>query len=188
MSGDAYGHLCTVTGALWTPRGRDFDGVDDYISIPHHASLNLGSAHTIIAWVKHDATGSIEFIITKGESILEFVKLDTDIFRFQGIIGTVNYEADSTTVASTDVWYHLAGTFDGSTLAFYLNGNRESTTSVPGNLDESSLALQLGSRRAGEPLEASKLNGLLGETLIYNRVLTPLEIQHNYLATKFRYR
>ena len=31
MSKDAYGHVCTVTGAVWTPEGRLFDGVDDYI-------------------------------------------------------------------------------------------------------------------------------------------------------------
>jgi hypothetical protein len=30
--------------------------------------------------------------------------------------------------------------------------------------------------------------GVIGEIIAYNRALTPLEIQHNYLATKWRYR
>jgi len=28
MSRDAYGHLCSVTGAKWTPQGRDLDEQD----------------------------------------------------------------------------------------------------------------------------------------------------------------
>ena len=31
-------------------------------------------------------------------------------------------------------------------------------------------------------------DGLIGEVRIYKRALTPLEVQHNYLATKGRYR
>jgi hypothetical protein len=30
--------------------------------------------------------------------------------------------------------------------------------------------------------------GVIGEVRVYNRALSPLEIQHNYLATKWRYR
>ena len=33
-STDAYGHLVSRIGAVWTPFGYKFDGVDDYITIP----------------------------------------------------------------------------------------------------------------------------------------------------------
>jgi hypothetical protein len=33
MSRDSYGRKATVTGALWRPDGRYFDGVDDYIEL-----------------------------------------------------------------------------------------------------------------------------------------------------------
>ena len=52
MSRDAYGHLCTVTGALWRPNGRYFDGVDDLISIPSHASLDTLATPAYIVWLK----------------------------------------------------------------------------------------------------------------------------------------
>ena len=44
--------------------------------------------------------------------------------------------------------------------------------------------LQLGAISRGT---AELWNGLIDEVRIYNRALTPLEIQHNYLATKWRY-
>ena len=40
-SRDAYGHLCTVTGALWTPQGRTFDGADDIIDLGNNVQTVL---------------------------------------------------------------------------------------------------------------------------------------------------
>ncbi len=39
---DKNSHICTVTGTVWTPDGRIFDG-DDYITVPTDASLNVGT-------------------------------------------------------------------------------------------------------------------------------------------------
>src|SRR3990172_13167350 len=50
QSKDAYGHLCTVTGALWRPQGRDFDGTDDVISAPDHNALDITGTVTLISW------------------------------------------------------------------------------------------------------------------------------------------
>ena len=37
----------------------DFDGIDDYVNIPHHNSLNFGSGDfTVEAWVKTSSTKS----------------------------------------------------------------------------------------------------------------------------------
>ena len=35
MSRDAYGHLGVNYGSTWTPQGRSFDGVDDYVIVPN---------------------------------------------------------------------------------------------------------------------------------------------------------
>ena len=66
LSSDGYGHLCTVTGALWTPQGRTFDGAS-YISIPNHASLNITEAISLEAWVYYTVTGQgFPRILAKG--------------------------------------------------------------------------------------------------------------------------
>ena len=49
MSKDAYGHLCTVTGALWTSQGRDFDGIDDSITLP--TAFDSLTDLTLEAWL-----------------------------------------------------------------------------------------------------------------------------------------
>ena len=41
VSKDAHGHLCSVTGALWRPNGRWFDGTDDTIAADSVASAGF---------------------------------------------------------------------------------------------------------------------------------------------------
>jgi hypothetical protein len=48
-SKDSYAHLCTVTGALWTPQGRHFDGVDDKIAVPYHSVFQITAEVTVEA-------------------------------------------------------------------------------------------------------------------------------------------
>ena len=52
MSQDAGGHLCAVTGALWRPDSRYFDGIDDKINCGHSPALNLTSGVTVEVWFK----------------------------------------------------------------------------------------------------------------------------------------
>ena len=41
----------TISGALWTPRGMRFDGVDDYVGCGSSPVLNIKDYFTIKAWV-----------------------------------------------------------------------------------------------------------------------------------------
>src|SRR3990167_8107213 len=69
LSDDAYGHLCTRTGALWTPQGYSFDGVDDKITIPDHSSLQFGIGNfTISIWAKNTGEQTLERLIQKWTS------------------------------------------------------------------------------------------------------------------------
>ena len=64
----------------------------------------------------------------------------------------------------------------------FVEGLEENSHSVSGDIDTSADDLNIGGQ-AG-----AFLPGIIGEIRIYNRALTPGEIQHNYLATKWRYR
>ncbi len=63
VSDDAYGRLCTVTGALWTPRGRTFDG-DDYIALP--AFPLEGTVLTWEGWVRCTLNAGTQTLIGDG--------------------------------------------------------------------------------------------------------------------------
>lgn len=150
MSKDAYGHLCTVTGALWRPNGRWFDKTSDIITCG-----NIGTARTLCFWFKPDTTT---------ESILE----EIDDVGVTINAGSMVYGSwDNCFVDGVDIdtatknWHYIALT---------------STTDV----DVSAFRLGL--------VNVTYFGGLIGEVLVYSRELTPQEILHNYLSTKWRYK
>ena len=74
-SRDAYGHLCTVTGAKRGFNWWEFDGVDDVITIPH-SSAHLFSNVTVIAWVNYNGGETNPYICFKHKgtaAILSFL-------------------------------------------------------------------------------------------------------------------
>ena len=118
----------TVNGATYesSPMGQalSFDGVGDYVGIPHSTSLDISSVITVEAWVKADTLGSQNAIIRKGLWDTAVIKSwGLDIQQISGVKkarffiydGTTGYLATSGAI-TTGTWYHLAGTYDGTTV------------------------------------------------------------------------
>ena len=190
VSKDAHGHLCSVTGALWRPDGRNFDGSDDNIGIPNHTALQITSAITIEAWVKilgahksgygalwwdgRDSVRNRLMIGDNGSLLVEFITVN----------GTNNFETAGAGSIASDTWTHIVLTYNGSEIVGWIDAAKKTPDAATGNIRGST-----ATRYIGKGTTASyNLNGLIGEFRVYNRALTPPEIQHNYLATKWRYR
>src|SRR6185295_7336602 len=82
-----------------------------------------------------------------------------------------------TTVRALNTWYHVAGVYDASTrtLNVYVNGvlnNGVLAGTVPATQVNSSVNVNIGRRTGG-----FYFNGIIDEVRIYNRALTPAEIQ-----------
>ena len=189
MSRDAYGHLCPRAGAFWTPRGWSFDGNDDYIDCGDSPAFNLTNAITIEAWIKRSAIGSTERIVSKRITTdaakgYGWAIRNTNIlyFTFWGIA-----DIDST-LAITDItdWHHIAVTYDRTNMVFYLDTTQEIIAETRAMNASPNIKLMIG--RRDNDGAAEEFSGLFGEVRVYNRALTPQEIQHNYLTTKRRYR
>ena len=210
-SKDAYGHLCTVTGAVWKQKGRYFDGADDLLTVPYQASLNLTTALTVLAWINVDTfkattqNGGTALIarydtgVTKRVYNLALVNPDANgqpadclgAFLGDPNDGSHEYSGCCDSAISADIWYHTALSFNVGTLKLHVNGNEKPLTglvgAVPASLYSTDIALTMSARlNNGAGIEFSNVN--IGEVRVYNRFLTPLEIQYNYLATKWRYR
>ena len=190
MSKDKHGHLCTVTGALWRPYGRCFDGSDDKIVISDAPNLRLSTAFTLETWVK-PSSASNGCIMSKhlynGGKEGYWMYWNTQKAHCM-YVGTdlALYGGFATTTLSIDTWYHFASTYDGNDLLIYVNASLDKTYSSIGvPVKTGSHDLWVG--RDGNT-DVSTFPGFIGEVRIYNRGLSPLEIQHNYLATKWRYR
>ena len=85
---------------------------------------------------------------------------------------------------STNTWYHVCGSYNGSVLSLYVNGVLIGTpTSYAGPATTSNGGIRFGRRWDN----AEYFNGNISTAKIYNRALTPLEIQQNFEATRSRY-
>jgi len=73
-------------------------------------------------------------------------------------------------------WYHIAGTFDGTTLRCYLNGV-ETDTNLLSAIKSGNATLFIGQVGWG-----NIFNGVVDELKIYNRALSVEEVQADYEA------
>ena len=186
VSKDAHGHLCSVTGALWRPNGRYFDGTDDKITIPDHNALDLITDATIEVWLNIDDLSANRAIVARHTNSFVMLCYGTGAGNPQKVGFGKNGvdEVRSTTQLSTNTWYHCVGTKNANLVgAVYINGVLEGTGTAA-NYSALSDDILIGELLTG----SGDFSGLIGEVRIYNRALTPQEIQCNYLATKWRYR
>lgn len=209
MSKDACGHICTVTGALWRPTGRYFDGVDDKIDCGNDASLQLtnnvswhirfktpgtfvvdsvGVWNTLGALYSKYTGGDRSYLIGIGNK--EFLGAVDNLVIQLGdpADGSLKYRGYYDTNLLVNTWYDLTVTFSSGNLAVSLNDTDISLTvnmgAVPASLWNSSENLYINAHSGGT---SSILQVSVEKALIYNKALTPQEIQQNYLATKGRY-
>ena len=192
LSRDKHGHLCSVTGAIWTPRGRSFDGSDDLIDCGAGTSLDITNTITLEAWVKLSSTpAGHHSVIGKWKVATDercyWLDMDkgANNWRFDVSHEGSDYVSVTGSAPATD-WIHLVGTFDGTDAKIYEGGAWVNMANGPGVIN--SVAANHVWVGASGDVPDRFFPGLIGEVRIYNRALTPLEIQHNYLATKWRYR
>ena len=187
-SKDAYGHLCTVTGALWRPDGRYFDGSDDVIALGTSAG-NLSTTGSICVWMKPASDFNQQgLVINHGggwgrAGWMMSAYGDTQLFRFQWQEGT-DRSLTSAGTFTLGAWVFYVCTHDGTTIKIYKDAVVDSNTLA--NSEDATTGLN-GYIGYEATQGALPFKGNIGEVMIYNRALTPLEIQHHYLATKWRY-
>lgn len=167
MSKDKHGHLCAVTGALWRPNGHYFDGSDDYIDCGDSSALTITSG-TIEVWAyrQNKAGGNNHWLVAGYNGGGGYVYWTGGADTLAASAGTIHVNGNGASSATEERWQHIA--VSGIALTAITN------------------SLKVGTRHI--LLAGNYFEGYIGEVRIYNRALTPLEIQHNYQATKWRYR
>jgi hypothetical protein len=143
---------------------------------------------TISAWINSSALPADDAaIVSKREAGSVGFQLDTTIdrgprtigFKLTTSTGGTMYRYGATAMA-TNTWYHVAGVYDATarTMNVYLNGQLDNGVlvgTVSASQMNSSQNVNIG-RRPGYP-GASEFLGAVDEVRIYNRVLSPSEIQ-----------
>ena len=183
-------------------QGFRLDGVGDYVEIPDSAALKPANV-SVEAWVRFDSldTPFSSDFAAPGQQYIVFKK-NTRLFQFEGYslnktrpggaggvdrlsFGVANVNgfapvALSTTQVVVGQFYHVVGTFDGSTVKMYVNGVLENQTPAALTLDYDTRPIFIGT--SGEHVFDGKLAGIVDEASIYNRALDPSEIAALYAA------
>jgi len=162
-----------------------FDGVDDYVEVPHSENLNIGGngkGFTAEAWINCSNPMPTQQILRKGTGggRYEFKTWNSGTtLRLTCDDGSGFPGLEDSISANDGKWHHVAFTKDetDNKVRFYYDGNLLKTSPETCDGTESNTdPLWIGSIGGTE----ETLRGILDNVLIYGRALTLEEIQHNY--------
>ena len=157
-----------------------------YIEVAHSATLTPKS-FTVLAWVNPSVTNGA--IVDKhdwdnGNSPKGYVLRFGKGMKANFTVGNGNwFGVSSTGEIPRNQWTHLAGSFDGSTVRMYVNGNEEASARVPSPVVPSKYPLRIGAGTFDKSA-ARKYEGLVDQVMVFDRALSSEEIEQIHKATK----
>lgn len=188
IAADSTAYACTAAlhgSPVWTTSGvvsnaLIFDGVDDYVDCGSNAILHVASgsqAFTFEAWMYPTTTAT-----TNTQCVMGKIGYDMGLFWYNGTIifavydSNNNYRYMSSGNKSAGNWYHVVGSFDGSSMRLFVNGAPAGNWFLFGALRDYPAQTYIGA-----PLSsASFFQGAIDEVRIYNRWMRTEEVVKNY--------
>ena len=191
---DCGSSFCESGVCLSDPCGSTiFDGINDRVVVADDAVLRPGHL-TLAAWIKPTSLGYAETLIAKADigdgtheqySLgLKNSRVRLGIKRNSGCSAGVgwNFLSGNTTLTEGD-WYHVAATWDGTSMRVYVNGVLDGTGTAPaGEIDDCSGGqLRFGYWWSGDTLA---YDGAMSQVGIWSRALDEAEL-HSLLDGHF---
>jgi hypothetical protein len=157
------------------------DSSDQFVTIPYSPLADWGSMpnSTVEAWINPSSLGnqSHPTILSKGQRNISF-GLSRLGGRLESWINSSN-QLISTFGVPSGQWSHVAMVYEGTNRTFYINGQFAGSGSAPAISNQTSNSA-IGNVVPPDP--ATAFAGAVDEVTLYNRALTPAEIQSIYLA------
>jgi len=158
-----------------------FNGLSSWVNAGNTVSLNIATAITLEAWIRPDTvTPGYQAILEKGWWMpipkhwlyLRFSTLILEISSSSDVVAQyLNLQPGN--------WYQVVGTWDGSNVQVYVNGQAGSGASATGNIGQVIYPYAIGSMSEGQG--SNNFNGLIANVQIYNASLSANQIQALYL-------
>ena len=173
----------------WIP--SDFNGAlnfsgSNYVEIPHSASLaNFANHFSVAAWIRSSV------MLSASAQLYRMLEKENTFFLLQGDGSTSlgnggvsvlvkkgggNYGLGVGQALNSNQWYHVAGTYDGSTLSIYLDGQLKATRAVAAPIDTTTLPMRIGSDYNTVVASLRYFPGAMDEVGVWERALTTNEI------------
>ncbi|WP_422449137.1 glycoside hydrolase family 2 TIM barrel-domain containing protein [Thermoanaerobacterium sp. DL9XJH110] len=169
--------------------GKEGKALKGYALLPNEPALNItGKALTLEAWVKPEITNTDNVIIAKGDSQFALKYTSNYLGQNRSVIEFYIYDKDipgqwtQWVAAVTDVptdwfgnWHHVAGTYDGTMLKLYIDGELKAAKETTAKITENTYPVGIG-----RDVERNRsFNGLIDKVRIYNRALSLEELNND---------
>lgn len=177
----------------------DFDGTDDYISIPDDSTLDITGDMTVSCWVALDSSenGNLCLLVNKRDAsdtaspFYIFFEDRSSQNKFGVLLGggSPNYVVAGSNDNFDGVygkWDHVCFTVSGTTVSLYINGVFDASGTFTGSRQTNNVPLRLG----GQYTNGSNnymMAGQMADVKIYNKALSAAEIKSNYNQFKGRF-
>ena len=160
----------------WKGMGLDCSG--GCVVVPPSDRLAIGSQLSVECWVRTDTPDQDnKWIINKVFGGAETTGFRLGILRgkpcFQIPVTAWSHHLVGKAPLPTGRWVHLAGTFDGTTMRLYMDGQEVGSMERPGKIGHNDRHIILGNYEVDH---AAHFTGILDEVRLYNRALSPEEI------------
>jgi Concanavalin A-like lectin/glucanases superfamily/Right handed beta helix region len=170
-----------VGGATWDNDGRfgkavALDGTG-YLNIPASSSLALAPGMSLESWIYPTTALSGFSTVIRHDRYFLYAASGTGYCPAPALapLGGYSSEANNIICATSspplNTWSHLAVTYDGTTMTFYLNGNIVASTISTAPMVPSSFPLTIGASQYGE-----NFIGKIDQPMVYNYSRTPQQI------------
>jgi len=183
----------TITGSIYNDTSGSygsnksfaFDGVDDNINFGNISQCNFGSGDmSVSVWINTDTIASgnpdIIGIGTNGGTRIRVQRRANKAGAY--LDSTSANSLTGGTTLTVDRWYNICLTKLGTTFTLYLDTISDGTQTITGNFTDTEVIV--GAYFGGG---SNYFDGSIGSIQIYNRTLSPKEIQQNYNALKGRF-
>jgi hypothetical protein len=169
-----------ATGILGEDAGAmDFGPGNNYVQISNNSKVaGLSKTMTAMGWVYSDQTPAGGLFYNNNACGTGFALVVHSAAKgYFKLGGCPGYDLPGNTSLSSGAWHHVAGTYDGTRMALYVDGKLDATLDASNALVPSSHPVSIG---ANDTLDSSWQNGKLDDLLIFNRALSPDEIETYY--------
>lgn len=178
------------TGATWTPgiRGASslaLNGTSTSTATTSGPVLTTSSSFSVTAYVKLNSLTSYQtFVSQDGTSVSGFyLSFRGDTGKFGFARESVDGAGSTTSLAGAAAapvvgqWYHLTGVYNSTagTLALYVNGRLQATTSTTGNFNTTGNFVMGRGKYGGAPVDF--VNGTIDDVRAYSGALTAADVE-----------
>ena len=161
-----------------------FNGANQYVNTPHHASLSVSNRFSFSFWFR--PTANLNAASGRKDLFQKFLSYWL-LFNYPANDGKLTFVLNggspvltsTTTSWASNQWHHIACTYDGATMRLYVNSVLENSLATVVNVAANSNPLQFG----GNTSQSFWFPGSLDDVRLYTSTLTTGEVTHLFVGT-----